>query len=123
RHVLTLNSLWELPVGRQKRFASSIHPALNHVVGGWSLNGIYTFMSGEPFSVRSGVRTSNFSHESRADIIGAKPQVSLQEVPGVIGPVVFKDAGAFAIPATGTNGARDNTIEASGYRTLVFGMG
>ena len=30
-------------------------------------------MSGEPFSVRSGVRTSNFSHESRADIAGAKP--------------------------------------------------
>jgi len=123
RHVLTVNSLWELPIGKQKRFASSIHPALNHIVGGWSLNGIYTFMSGEPFSVRSGVRTSNFSHESRADIAGAKPQVRLQEVPGVIGPVVFKDASAFAIPAPGTNGAGRNIFEAPGYWNLDLGIG
>src|SRR5437773_10671682 len=103
RHVLAANSLWELPVGRQKRFGSSIHPALNHIVGGWSLNGIYTFMSGEPFSVRSGVRTSNFSHESRADIVGAKPPIRSQEAPGVIGPVVLKDASASASPVPGTN--------------------
>src|SRR5262249_49954332 len=123
RHVLTAISLWELPVGKQKRFAASIHPALNHVIGGWSLNGIYTFMSGEPFSVRSGVRTSNFSHESRADIVGPKPQVQLQEVPGVIGPVVFKDASAFAIPAPGSNGAGRNIFEAPGYWNLDLGIG
>src|SRR5947208_10776105 len=123
RHVLIVNSLWELPIGKQKRFASSIHPVLNHVVGGWSLNGIYTFMSGEPFSVRSGVRTSNFSHESRVDIVGAKPQVRLQDVPGVIGPVVFKDASAFAIPAPGTNGTGRNIFEAPGYWNLDLGIG
>src|SRR2546425_6719183 len=123
RHVLTASSLWEFPVGKQKRFASSIHPALNHMVGGWSVNGIYTFMSGEPFSVRSGVRTSNFSHESRADIVGAKPQVRLQEVPGVIGPVVFKDATGFAIPAPGTNGSGRNIFEAPGYWNLDLGIG
>src|SRR3989475_635353 len=123
RHVLIVSSLWDLPVGRQKRFASSIRPALNRIVGGWSLNGIYTFMSGEPFSVRSGVRTSNFSHESRVDIVGAKPQVRLQDVPGVIGPVVFKDASAFAIPAPGTNGTGRNIFEAPGYWNLDLGIG
>src|SRR5438034_8697132 len=35
RHVLIVNSLWDLPVGRQKRFASSIRPASNRIVGGW----------------------------------------------------------------------------------------
>jgi len=123
RHVLIVSSLWDLPVGRQKRLASSIRPALNRIVGGWSLNGIYTFMSGEPFSVRSGVRTSNFSHESRVDIVGAKPQVRLQDVPGVIGPVVFKDASAFAIPAPGTNGTGRNIFEAPGYWNLDLGIG
>src|SRR2546428_1967036 len=123
RHVLIVSSLWDLPVGRQKRFASSIRPALNRIVGGWSLNGIYTFMSGEPFSVRSGVRTSNLSHESRVDIVGAKPQVRLQDVPGVIGPVVFKDASAFAIPAPGTNGTGRNIFEAPGYWNLDLGIG
>lgn len=123
RHVFLANSLWELPVGRQKRFASGIHPVLNHFVGGWSINGIYTYMSGEPFAVRSGVRTSNFSHESRADIVGPKPEVRLQEVPGVIGPVVFKDATGFAIPAPGTNGAGRNIFEAPGYWNLDLGIG
>src|SRR5262245_12972428 len=123
RHVLIINSLWDLPVGKQKRFASGLHPALDHVIGGWSLNGIYTFMSGEPFSVRSGARTSNFSHDSRADIVGPKPDVRLQEVSGVIGPVVFKDASAFAIPAPGSNGAGRNIFEAPGYWNLDLGIG
>jgi hypothetical protein len=123
RHVLTINSLWDLPVGKQKRFASGLHPTFDHVIGGWSLNGIYTFMSGEPFSVRSGARTSNFSHDSRADIIGAKPKVQLQEVSGIIGPVVFKDASGFAIPAPGSNGAGRNIFEAPGYWNLDLGIG
>src|SRR5439155_1167076 len=122
RHVLTASSVWELPVGKQKKFASSLAPALNHVVGGWSVNGIYTFMSGEPFSVRSGVRTSNFSHESRADVAGSKPQVLLQQVPGVLGPVVFKDTTGFAIPAPGTNGAGRNIFQAPGYWNLDLGI-
>src|SRR5262245_30879990 len=123
RQVLTINSLWDLPVGKQKAFASGIPTALNHVIGGWSLNGIYTFMSGEPFSVRSGARTSNFSHDSRADIIGPKPEVRLQEVPGIIGPVVFKDNSAFAIPVPGSNGAGRNIFEAPGYWNLDLGIG
>src|SRR5439155_15764880 len=120
--VVTVTSRWELTVGKQKRFGSGIHPALNHVVGGWSINGIYTFMSGEPFAVRSGVRTSNFSHESRADVIGPKPQVLLQDVPGVLGPVVFKDTTGFAIPAPGTNGAGRNIFQAPGYWNLDLGI-
>jgi hypothetical protein len=122
RHVFLANSVWELPVGRQKRFASDIHPVLNQFVGGWSLNGIYTFMSGEPFSVRSGVRTSNFSHESRADVVGSKPEVRLQDAPGVFGPVVFPDASHFAIPAPGKNGAGRNIFEAPGYWNLDLGI-
>ncbi len=123
RHVVTASSVWELPVGRKKRFGSAVPPVFSHIVGGWSLNGIYTYMSGEPFSVRSGVRTSNFSHESRADIVGAKPEVQLQEVPGVFGPVVFRDASGFAIPAPGTNGSGRNIFQAPGYWNLDLGIG
>src|SRR5207247_1304728 len=115
RHVLTVHSLWEIPIGKGRAFGQNLHPALQHVAGGWSVNGIYTFMSGEPFAVRSGSRTSNFSHESRADIVGAKPQVRLQDVPGVIGPVVFKDATGFVIPAPGSNGSGRNIFEAPSY--------
>jgi hypothetical protein len=121
RHVLTVNSVWELPVGRSK-WLSVENAALNHIVGGWTVNGIYTFMSGEPFSVRSGVRTSNFSHESRAALVGAAPKAALQEIPNVIGPVLFPNASAFTLPAPGTNGAGRNIFEAPGYWNLDLGI-
>ncbi len=123
RHVFTSHWIYELPFGKGKPLANSLGGVLNHIVGGWTINGIYTFMSGEPFSVRSGVRTSNYSHESRADLTGATPKARLQEIPGVVGPVVFPDASAFKLPAPGDNGIGRNLFEAPGYWNLDAGIG
>src|SRR5207247_8958450 len=46
-----------------------------------------------------------------------------QDVPGVFGPVVFKDAAAFEIPAPGGNGAGRNTFQAPNYWNLDLGIG
>ncbi|MGI9107093.1 MAG: carboxypeptidase regulatory-like domain-containing protein [Pyrinomonadaceae bacterium] len=116
-HVFTVAAAWELPVGRGKRFLRDAPGFVNQILGGWSINGIYNAMSGEPFSVRSGSRTSNSAHESRADVI-APIQARLQEVPGVQGPVVFPNDDAFALPAPGTNGAGRNIFVAPGYWNL-----
>jgi len=122
RHVLTVNSIWDLPFGKSQRWGNGLNGALNQIAGGWSVNGIFTGMSGEPFSVRSGVRTSNFSHESRAALAGGLPEVKLQEIPNVFGPVVFKDASGFTLPAPGSNGAGRNIFEAPGYWNLDLGI-
>jgi hypothetical protein len=121
RHTLSLSSVWELPLGRGQRFMGNINPALNQILGGWSLNTIYNFMTGEPFSVRSGVRTSNYSHESRADLV--RPiKASLHFDPDVVGPLVFADSTAFAIPAPGSNGAGRNIFTAPNYWNLDIGI-
>src|SRR5437016_5841211 len=65
-HVLQAASVWEVPIGRGRRFMGSSHGIVNQVFGGWTINSIYTFMTGEPFAVRSGVFSANGSHESRA---------------------------------------------------------
>ncbi len=122
RHVMNLSSIWEAPFGRGRTFGTNWHPVLNGIAGGWNLNGMFTYMSGEPFSVRSGVRTSNYSHESRADLVGAPPAVELQEISGVFGPVVFKDSSGFKIPAPGKNGIGRNTFQAPGYWNLDLGI-
>ncbi|MCC6859436.1 MAG: carboxypeptidase regulatory-like domain-containing protein [Bryobacterales bacterium] len=122
RHALNLHAIYELPFGRGARFARGVPAPLNHLVGGWSLNAIYTCMSGEPFSVGSGVRTSNYSHESRAELAGARPEVRLQSAAGVIGPVLFAGAGAFRIPPPGGNGMGRNVFEAPGYWNLDLGV-
>jgi len=38
--------VWELPVGRNKRFGTSVHRAVDFLVGGWSLNANITYQSG-----------------------------------------------------------------------------
>ena len=47
RHRLTLSGTYEIPIGKGRRFGSSLHPVLNAVVGGWSTSNIYYFRSGE----------------------------------------------------------------------------
>ncbi len=122
-HVLTGFSVYELPVGKGKALAANLPAPVNHVLGGWALNGILTMMSGEPFAVRSGIRTANFAHESRADIIGGvKPELKLQNIAGVVGPVVFANANGFAIPAPGSNGAGRNIFVAPGYWNVDLGI-
>jgi hypothetical protein len=121
-HVFTSNFIYELPFGRGKALGSGVNGFMNQFIGGWSLNGLYTAMTGEPFSVRSGVRTSNFSHESRAAIVGEKPKVVLQDQAGVVGPVLFADTSGFAIPAPGDNGAGRNIFVGPGYWNFDFSV-
>jgi hypothetical protein len=73
-------------------------------------------MSGEPFSVRSGYYTNNYSHTSRANIIGPKPAVTLSNAPGIIGPVYFfGETSSFGVPAPGSDGAGRNIFRAEPY--------
>lgn len=107
-HVVSATWIYELPLGRGRSRTRG-------VLGGWSLNGLYSFATGEPFSVTSGVRTSNYSHVSRAEVVGALPGASLKTAAGVIGPVLFTDASAFRIPAAGANGMGRNLFRGPAF--------
>jgi hypothetical protein len=139
-HVVQGASVWEVPVGRGKRFLRSSHGVVNQILGGWTINSIFTFMTGEPFAVRSGSFTSNGSHESRAGV--QQPvQAQLQELPGqtFAGPVLFEPVTTnsvtgnpftcgvdltqvFCLPVPGTNGAGRNIFTASNYWNLDLGF-
>jgi hypothetical protein len=131
--VLQAASVWEVPVGRGRRFLGSSHGIVNQIFGGWTINSIYTFQTGEPFAVRSGSFTANGNHESRAGVQQpVRPQ--LQFLPGqtFAGPVLFKPVNAltcgvdttqpFCIPAPGQNGAGRNTFVAPSYWNLDLGF-
>jgi hypothetical protein len=133
-HVLQAASVWEVPLGKGQRFLSSSNGVVNQILGGWTINTIYTFMTGEPFSVRSGAFTANGSHESRAGV--QQPvEARLQELPGspLPGPVLFKPitnvstcgvdlTQAFCLPAPGQNGIGRNTFVAPHYWNLDLGF-
>ena len=121
-HVLTSSWIYDLPFGRRKKFGRDMPRVLDAIAGGWSLNGIALIMSGEPFSVRSGVRTANYSHESRAILTGPKPPVKLSDKPGVIGPVYFVNENVFGLPAPGEIGLGRNIFTAPGFWNVDLGV-
>ena len=55
---LVASWVWELPVGKGKRFLGGISPALDKVVGGWTLDTIATFNKGNPFTVLAASTTT-----------------------------------------------------------------
>jgi hypothetical protein len=116
RHVLNGIWLYELPFGRNQRFGSGASGLANHFIGGWSLNGIFSAYTGEPFTVQSGVRTSNNSHISRAALArNTLPKAQLQGRANTVGPVFFADNTMFTFPAPGDNGIGRNMFRGSGY--------
>jgi hypothetical protein len=121
-HVFNLTTVWELPVGKGQRLLGNSPGWLNQFVGGWTINTIQTFMTGEPFSVRSGFRTSNGGHESRALVTDPTVRAQLQYVPNVVGPVVFASNAGFAVPAPNSNGSGRNIFVAPSYYNLDIGI-
>lgn len=56
----TTSFVFELPVGRGRWLGSDMHPVLNAIIGGWTLNGINTMTSGQPINFR--IPTSNVTN-------------------------------------------------------------
>jgi hypothetical protein len=78
RHRFVSTFLFELPFGRNRRFASNIGRGLDAVIGGWDLTGVTLFQSG-PFLTPSfsngdpsgtGTTTRGFTATQRPDRVG-----------------------------------------------------
>jgi hypothetical protein len=77
-HVFNLNMIYELPIGKGKRFGGGANGVVDRIIGGWQLTSIVRWDSGAPFSVtdprgtlnragRSGRQTA-FTNLSKADV-------------------------------------------------------
>ena len=119
RHVFNSAWLYELPFGKGKPFLGSASGVKNHLIGGWSLNGIFSAYTSEPWTVTSGVRTNNASHVSRAQLLTSDlPSTDLKEQAGSVGPVLFtreQTLRHFGTPAAGENGMGRNMFRGPGY--------
>ena len=62
RHRFTFANVYDLPLGRGRRFGSSMPAIADVFVGGWQFNNIITIQSGPVFSV--------FANGARVDLLG-----------------------------------------------------
>lgn len=75
-HVFFFTEVWDLPVGRGKKFLTDTSNAWDYAIGGWQLNSTTTWQSGLAFTPTvSGANCSVNSGPCRPDLIG-DPDVS-----------------------------------------------
>jgi hypothetical protein len=108
-HNFVLTEVWDLPIGRGRRFLANASRALDLIVGGWQLNSTTTIQSGLPFNVgydTSGVQDTG---PNRPDIVG-DPKIGAGGRNRWFDPTVFKK------PAVGTFGnLKRNSLNGPGY--------
>lgn len=49
-HRLAVSGIYEIPVGRGRRWGTAMHPVAGAIFGGWQIAGIYTYQSGPPIN-------------------------------------------------------------------------
>ncbi len=52
-HVFSFATVYDIPIGRGRRFGTDIAGVLDALIGGWQLNGIFRAQSGLAFDVRA----------------------------------------------------------------------
>lgn len=120
-NVVHLSGFYQLPFGRSQLLLPKANAGLNALVGGWSLNYIFTYQSGQPFSISCPVPTTA-SFGCNANIIpGANPYAGKHNQQQWVNPDAF--ANPPVATAVGENnlavlGSPGNQVRGPGFTNL-----
>ena len=115
-HVLSSYVIYELPVGRNKRWGRNLNPFINAAIGDWQLGGIVQFHGGSPLTISADDASGTNSRGSRANCV-APPHV-LGRKPSPLGGFQWFDPASYRPPASGTFGTCGvGTVRGPGLRT------
>ena len=102
KHLLTIDWVYILPVGRGKHLLGNANRAVDAVVGGWQWSGLTRWASGLPFSVYEPGYTTNYQQQGMGVVTGSV-KTARHLINGV--PQVFAGSSATNI----TNGIVNGT--------------
>jgi hypothetical protein len=98
---LAISYIWELPFGKGKRYWSNPPRVLGLMAGGWQLNGITTFQTGQPVVIGNAVATT--SGATRPNNIGQSAKRSgpvSDRLNRYFDTAVFREPGPFEYGST-----------------------
>lgn len=109
-HVFSASFTAESPIGKGRRFSSN-NSVVDYIVGNWQVNGIFTYTSGQPFTVSISGDTANtlggvipLGYTQRADLVGDPNTGSCPNGAAVHTVTCWFNTNAFAVPAPYTFG-------------------
>jgi len=124
RHNLRFAYVFELPVGRGKRYLNNMSKLGNGILGNWRISGIQTYVSGTPLSISCGQNLYGASGSTRCSFVqGAGTAIPLINPawnsnpanaygPGLSGnPTPYLNPAAFVQPANGAFGNAPRYID------------
>ncbi len=97
RHIEFATVVWEMPVGKGRRYLADSNRVVDALLGGWEVGFTQQARSGAPLSVSGGYSNLGNGYGTRADIVGS-PSISDPS------PQKWFNTAAFARPALYTFG-------------------
>jgi Carboxypeptidase regulatory-like domain len=100
RHLINVNGIYELPIGRGKSLGGNARGVWNALIGGWQVGGIFTYRSGLPFNATTGVFPVSIGSESAAVLNSSDTSALQQQINDAAdGSIQFFSNSAAAIAA------------------------
>ena len=93
RHIFNANAIWQIPIGRGKRFLGDAPSVVNGILGGWQISGIFRANSGLP--VRPPIDQAQWATNWNTQSFGVRvrPIESSPSFDASNGPNLFSDPG------------------------------
>jgi hypothetical protein len=128
RHSINADAVWQLPFGKGRMLLSNPHPAVEAILGGWQLSGIFRWNTGLPtFSPYDNARWAT-NWNVQANVTPIKPLHTCPSRPAVGPPKLFGACGdinaiydSFRNAYPGETGPR-NYLRLPGYIDFDFGL-
>jgi len=127
-HQFNSNWVVDMPFGRGRTFGRDTNKALDAIIGGWQLSGLFRLTSGFPISVFNGFNfPTNWFNAGNAVLVGPAPKTGVYRNSQGTGQVnIFAVGGAaaaasFREPFPGESGQR-NIIRGDGFFGVDLGL-
>jgi hypothetical protein len=122
-HALSSYVVYELPIGKGKKFGKDLHSVANAVIGNWQVSGILQVRGGFPLTLYGDDVSGTGSRGARADCIGPANVFGKREAIGTDGRPLpgyqWFDASVYTTPRPGTFGSCGvGTVRGPGLSTL-----
>jgi hypothetical protein len=126
-HRLVGSFVYNLPIGRGERVAGDASGVKNAIVGGWQLNGIYTWQRGFPITIQAADLggLNDAVGTNRADIVG-DPDVDTRTIERWFNTAAFAQPAAGSFGTSGRNilrGPGVNNLDLAAFKNFEFGRG